>query len=228
MQKESKPSAVVRLFVLRTLSVFVGCLGIYLTYGGIHDLVRMFRAELSIGDVIAELFFIVLLLAFASCCFVLCLRTWRSETPELVRSIAAIVSVFTWLHLAMLLDSLAPQLPGMSEHASNSVFTFAAIAIAAVVYVGVSWWLIPANSLTSPHRRIPSLLSGFVCCFVWLVTFDLLMEVAPKKPDFDSILKFPWGLVALIVPFVVAKVMHAWLQSVGGVQTDATSGEEAL
>jgi hypothetical protein len=208
-------------FVLRSLGVFAGGLGLYIGGDAISGLiwdVENVRSAGAFGFV-----FSLLMASFAVWCLVACYRTWRPAkvwTPASrvtsadgffrhlkvppVRSVSAILCICLFCVAGMWLERAGSHFPGLTDHAWRSLSTLVAATLACAVYVGLTWWLSSALAIPYPSPRIPQFMILIFCFLLWLTAFAVLLEVSPKERGRFSPPRYPWNLVVLVVPFTVA------------------------
>jgi len=218
-------------FVLRSLGVFAGGLGLYVGGHAISGLiwgVANVRSAGAFGFV-----FNLLMASFAVWCLVACYRAWRpakvwtparrvtsaddffshSKVPP-VRSAWAILCICLFCVAGTLLERSGSHFSGLTDHARISLSTFIAATLACAAYVRLNWWLSSALAIPYPPPRISQFVILIICFFLWQAAFVVLEEVSPKERGRFSPPRYPWNVVVLVVPFAVAMLVGKVLNRV--------------
>lgn len=200
----------------RIAGLFAGGLGLYLAYGSITEFIRHIRDSQSFAEVIAAIFFDVFLGLIAFWCLRACYQSWRPKENVPFRSLSAILAIsFFDIMSIRLLNNSAAHLPGLTVEVWESLLMFVAVILASAFYLSLAWWFSSVFSSEPDAHHIPEFVILLICVLLWGTSFEFLMEVAPKKPGYEHVPRFPWGLVELVVPFIVTAFVWRTLRRCG-------------
>ena len=193
---------------LRSLGVFAGGLGLYVSYGSITALVRQTDpSERSLFRLISD----VLLGLFAIWCLASCYRAWKPGRTPPIRSLSTIVA----LGVGCAAMHWLPQ-PTEQRNVGESLALFGEIVLICAVYLSLTWWLASALSVPRASGRIPQLVIVAVSFSVWLAAFAVLDGWIPREGDpKNGPPMYPWGFIDLIVPFAAAVLSAKFLGWIG-------------
>lgn len=192
------------MIAVRTLSVLAGALGLFLAYVTITGVTHQLGDDRPRDGLVMDIVFGAIGASAAIWFMASAYRAWRKTANPPVRSLSAIVALVIWTKTGRFLEGSVQHFPGLTVDVWRSILLFGAVLLACAVYVGLTWWFFSTLKIGHTWFEIPPFVIVVLCLYFWMMTSDLLWEVLPKEPRYERIPRFPWGLVAIFAPMVMA------------------------
>lgn len=197
---------------VRALGVLAGAVGLYVAYGCVESVIReVTTSPPSFG--IGSLLIVSAMVSVAVWCGWACYSSWRPAGAPPIRSLSAIVALCVFSIAGVLIGYDSAPVIDPAENAWISIKQFLLLCVASATYVILNWRLSRAARLQPRGNRIPTFVIALLGLFLWVASFRVLGFFLPS---------WPWGLLVVIAPFVIAigfgkllTRLAAWVQRIG-------------
>jgi hypothetical protein len=200
---------------VRALGVLAGCVGVYLAYGSVTELLRHLRDALATGGFPWGVFIYLFLACAAIWCLHSSYRAWWPKGDPPIRSLSGILALIVFDIMLLSLDGQAISLPAISASTMGTLVTCSMTLLSFALYIALTWWLFAALEIAHFERRIPEFVIVVTGLEIWVASSNLMIDVLPIARGRAEWLGLTWPLAALVVPIAVAVLIGRLLRKVG-------------
>jgi len=208
--------------VIRLLGTLVGVAGLVAIAGAISTAYSLiFKEWVSWIDGIFVAIFMLPLLALGIYGIVVGFRLYRPLTTSAIRHLCAVIAILAWLQIGIWSEALIERVfppPDANERPISPTF-FIGAAIAAILYVKLTRWMIARSSVTDKTvHPVSTQLIAVVCFTLWLDVSSLWREVTRRNTELtdSGFAAFGGFFGPILLAFLVYKIAVHYAQGLPG------------